>query len=403
MNTCHTFMSLFTLVVCSITSAETIFVFGEEIHPVTQPVIRNGVVVVEDGTIQGVGPASMVDGREADRVIQASVVVPGFVDARATVGLTGQFNHEHDQDHLDTSEAMQPELRAIDAYNWKERLVEWVRGFGVTTVHTGHSPGELISGQTCIVKTAGRGLQDDLVQTCWGVSATLGEGAQRSGSSPGNRSKAVAMLRQAMIAAEERLKNRSERGEGNLFRNLREEMLEDIASGERPLIVHADRAFDISAALRLKEEFGLDVVLESAAEAHGMIDAIKAANVPIFLHPTMARGSGERLNVSFTTAAKLREAGVPVAFSTGYEAYVPKVRVLLFEAAMAIPYGLSREDALAMITIEPAKILGIQDRVGSIEPGKDADLAFFDGDPFEWITHCEGVMIDGQSFEQKPR
>lgn len=403
MNTCHTFMSLFTLVVCSITSAETIFVFGEEIHPVTQPVIRNGVVVVEDGTIQAVGPASMVDGREADRVIQASVVVPGFVDARATVGLTGQFNHEHDQDHLDTSEAMQPELRAIDAYNWKERLVEWVRGFGVTTVHTGHSPGELISGQTCIVKTAGRGLQDDLVQTCWGVSATLGEGAQRSGSSPGNRSKAVAMLRQTMIAAEERLKNRSERGEGNLFRNLREEMLEDIASGERPLIVHADRAFDISAALRLKEEFGLDVVLESAAEAHGMIDAIKAANVPIFLHPTMARGSGERLNVSFTTAAKLREAGVPVAFSTGYEAYVPKVRVLVFEAAMAIPYGLSREDALAMITIEPAKILGIQDRVGSIEPGKDADLAFFDGDPFEWVTHCEGVMIDGQSFEQKPR
>ncbi|MEL6742136.1 MAG: amidohydrolase family protein [Planctomycetota bacterium] len=403
MNTCHTFMSLFTLVVCSITSAETIFVFGEEIHPVTQPVIRNGVVVVEDGTIQAVGPASMVDGREADRVIQASVVVPGFVDARATVGLTGQFNHEHDQDHLDTSEAMQPELRAIDAYNWKERLVEWVRGFGVTTVHTGHSPGELISGQTCIVKTAGRGLQDDLVQTCWGVSATLGEGAQRSGSSPGNRSKAVAMLRQAMIAAEERLKNRSERGEGNLFRNLREEMLEDIASGERPLIVHADRAFDISAALRLKEEFGLHVVLESAAEAHGMIDAIKAANVPIFLHPTMARGSGERLNVSFTTAAKLREAGVPVAFSTGYEAYVPKVRVLVFEAAMAIPYGLSREDALAMITIEPAKILGIQDRVGSIEPGKDADLAFFDGDPFEWVTHCEGVMIDGQSFEQKPR
>ena len=403
MNTCHTFMSLFTLVVCSITSAETIFVFGEEIHPVTQPVIRNGVVVVEDGTIQAVGPASMVDGREADRVIQASVVVPGFVDARATVGLTGQFNHEHDQDHLDTSEAMQPELRAIDAYNWKERLVEWVRGFGVTTVHTGHSPGELISGQTCIVKTAGRGLQDDLVQTCWGVSATLGEGAQRSGSSPGNRSKAVAMLRQAMIAAEERLKNRSERGEGNLFRNLREEMLEDIASGERPLIVHADRAFDISAALRLKEEFGLDVVLESAAEAHGMIDAIKAANVPIFLHPTMSRGSGERLNVSFTTAAKLREAGVPVAFSTGYEAYVPKVRVLVFEAAMAIPYGLSREDALAMITIEPAKILGIQDRVGSIEPGKDADLAFFDGDPFEWVTHCEGVMIDGRSFEQKPR
>ena len=107
--------------------------------------------------------------------------------------------------------------------------------------------------------------------------------------------------------------------------------------------------------------------------------------------------------MSFTTAAKLREAGIPVAFSTGYEAYVPKVRVLVFEAAMAIPYGLSREDALAMITIEPAKILGIDDRVGTIEPGKDADLAFFDGDPFEWTTHCEGVLIDGHAFTQTPR
>ena len=217
MNFCRNLIPLFVLVLGSMTSAETIFVFGEEVHPVTQPVIRNGVVVVKDGKIQAVGPASMVSDQKADRVVRAAVVVPGFVDARATVGLTGQFNHEHDQDHLDTSEAIQPELRAIDAYNWKERLVEWVRGLGVTTVHTGHSPGELISGQTCIVKTAGRGLQEDLVQTCWGVSATLGEGAQRSGSSPGNRSKAVAMLRQAMIAAKERLEKRADSEDTTVF------------------------------------------------------------------------------------------------------------------------------------------------------------------------------------------
>ena len=155
---------------------------------------------------------------------------------------------------------MQPELRAIDAYNWKERLVEWVRGFGVTTVHTGHSPGELISGQTCIVKTAGRGLQDDLVQTCWGVT-TLGEGAQGL-EVPGEPIEGGRHVAASHDCGGRRL--RSERKcRTTVFRNLREEMLEDIASGDRPLIVHADRAFDISAALRLKEEFGLDVVLES--------------------------------------------------------------------------------------------------------------------------------------------
>ena len=116
MNFCRNLIPLFVLVLGSMTSAETIFVFGEEVHPVTQPVIRNGVVVVKDGKIQAVGPASMVSDQKADRVVRAAVVVPGFVDARATVGLTGQFNHEHDQDHLDTSEAIQPELRAIDVF-----------------------------------------------------------------------------------------------------------------------------------------------------------------------------------------------------------------------------------------------------------------------------------------------
>ena len=117
MNICRILIPLFVLLVGVTARAETIFVFGEEIHPVTKPLIRNGVVVITDGKIQAVGPAAMVGDQKADRVIRTSVVVPGFVDARATVGLTGQFNHEHDQDHLDTSEAMQPELRAIDAYN----------------------------------------------------------------------------------------------------------------------------------------------------------------------------------------------------------------------------------------------------------------------------------------------
>jgi len=115
----------------------------------------------------------------------------------------------------------------------------------------------------------------------------------------------------------------------------------------------------------------------------------------VIIHPTMYRSRGEAKNLSFETASKLRAAGIPVALQSGYEGYVPKTRVVLFEAAVAASNGLKFEDALATITVDAARILGVQDRVGSIEPGKDADLALFDGDPFEYTSHCTATLIDG--------
>jgi imidazolonepropionase-like amidohydrolase len=134
-----------------------------------------------------------------------------------------------------------------------------------------------------------------------------------------------------------------------------------------------------------------------------VIDEIKAAGVPVILHPTMARPFGEEQNLSMETASLLRKAGIRVALQSGYEGYVPKTRVVLLEAAMAAANGLSFDDALATITIDAAKILGINDRVGSIEPGKDADLALFDGDPFEYTTHVTGVVIDGKVVSEEVR
>ncbi|MEQ1828134.1 MAG: amidohydrolase family protein, partial [Pirellula sp.] len=150
-----------------------------------------------------------------------------------------------------------------------------------------------------------------------------------------------------------------------------------------------------ASALRLAAEFKIPIWLDSAADAHMMIPQIKAAGVNVLLHPTMARASGGKENLSFQTASKLREAGIPFAIQGGYEPYVPKVRVVLFEAAMAMAHGLKYEHAIESITIAPARILGIQDRVGSLEVGKDADLALYDGDPFEYTSHCIGVVING--------
>ena len=117
----------------------------------------------------------------------------------------------------------------------------------------------------------------------------------------------------------------------------------------------------------------------------------------------MARSFDERENLSFETAAKLRRAGIPVALQSGYESYVPKTRVVLFEAAVAAANGLSFEEALATITIDAARILGVADRVGSLEVGKDGDVALYDGDPFEYTSHCVGVVINGQVVSEEPQ
>lgn len=149
------------------------------------------------------------------------------------------------------------------------------------------------------------------------------------------------------------------------------------------------------SALRLAKEFNIRIVLDGVSDAPMLLNEIKASGFPVIVHPTMARAGGDTESLSLTTASKLQAAGIPVALQSGYEGYVPKTRVVLFEAAMAAANGLSRDDALALITIDAAKILGIDKRVGSIAVGKDADIAMYDGDPFEFTSHCTGTIING--------
>ena len=125
--------------------------------------------------------------------------------------------------------------------------------------------------------------------------------------------------------------------------------------------------------------------------------------MPVIIHPTMYRATGETENPSFETAATLRRAGIPIALQSGFEPYVPRTRVVLFEAGLAAAHGLEFEEALATITIDAAKILSIDDRVGSLEVSKDADLALFDGDPFEYTSHCIGVVTDGVVVSEQAR
>ncbi len=375
---------------------------GETVYTRAGGAIRDGVVLIgASGKIERVGPASEVQVPAGYRVVTGRVVTPGLVDAHSVVGLAGALGQAHDQDQLDRTEALQPELRAIDAYNARDELVSWLRGFGVTTVHTGHGPGALISGQTMIVKTRGDDVGDALVDTATMVAFTLGPSVEQNFRNAGTRARGMALVRTELIRAQEYA--RKQRAGDAQPRDLGHETLGRVLSREMPALVTANRVSEILAALRLKEEFGFDLVLDGAAESYMVIDEIRRAGVPVIIHPSMVRLTGETQSATLETARRLREAGITVALQSGYEGYVPKTRVVLFEAAIAAANGMAFEDALRTITIDAARVIGLGDRVGSLERGKDGDVAVFDGDPFEYTSHVCAVVIEGQVVSETCR
>jgi imidazolonepropionase-like amidohydrolase len=443
-------LCLILIFVFAVSAQAQIAVRGETVWTMTGAApITNGVVLINNGKIQAVGTAAQVQIPANYRVINAKVVTPGLIDAHSVIGLSGYLNQPHDQMQVETSAPMQPELRAIDAYNPEEKLIEWVRSFGVTTIHTGHAPASLVSGQTMIAKTVGKTVEDAVIVPTAMIAVTLGQsGLAGQGRSPGTRAKQIAMLRAALIKAQESVRKADETNKSqptqtpanpannaasrtdnspnvsnpnSMLENpptpayqpdragqtsgaaaqqqqnsdLRADMMERVIRRQIPLLVTAHQAQDIISALRLAKEFNIRIVLDGTADAHLVLDQIKASGFPVIIHPTMYRAGGEMENLSMETAAKLKAAGINFAMQSGYETYVPKTRVVLFEAAMAAANGLSMRDALATVTIDAARILGIDNRVGSIAQGKDADIAMYNGDPFEYTTHCTGTIING--------
>lgn len=378
---------------------------ADAIYTMSGPPIRDGVVIIRDGKIEQVGTAKSIKVPAKFQVIHARVVTPGLIDAHSTVGLSGALNQPHDQMQVERSAPIQPELRALDSYDAREKLIGWLRSHGVTTLHTGHGPGSLISGQTMIVKTLGDEIDQAVVMPVAMVAATLGDDALiQGGRPPGTHAKMIAMLRAEFQKAKEYdAKQTAAKDDAKPARDLRLETLARVLKGELPLLVTVHRAHHIVSALRLAKEFNLKLVLDGAAEAYTVVDQIKAAGVSVIVHPTMQRAGGETENLSMENASILRKAGIPIALQSGFEGYVPKTRVVLFEAATAAANGLTFEEALAGVTIDAARLLGIANRVGSIEAGKDADLALFDGDPFEYTTHVIKVIVNGRVASEEIR
>ena len=386
--------SLFLLLPISLLAQ--VAIKAEMIYPVSAMPIRDGVILIKDGKIKSVGTSASIAIPADYKIYTAKSVTPGLVDARTVIGMSGVLNIAADQDQLEKSSPIQPELRAIDAYNPEERLVKTARELGITTMHTGHGIGALVSGQTIIVKTKKGNVDQVTINPFCMLAMTIGPDVSGNFSSPGTKAKQMSMIRTELLKAKEYLKKTSDKDSVKRpTYDLKMDALSKMLKGEIKALITANRSVDIMNAIRLSKEFNFKLVIDGAAEAYLLTNEIKEAKAEIILHATMARNDDDMINMNRESAIILTKAGIPVSIESGYESYVPKTRIVLYEAAVAVSYGFSNEEALKSITLNPAKLLGIDQRVGSIEAGKDADLVFYNGDPFEYTTKVCTVFIDG--------
>jgi imidazolonepropionase-like amidohydrolase len=364
------------------------------------PAISDGLVVVQDGRIAYVGPRDGHDLPAGVPVVRAAVVTPGLIDAHTVVGVSGFYNNPADQDQDEMSDPNQADARVLDSFNPNEPLLRFALEHGVTVLQACPGRSNVIAGQAGIFRTHGTTVDAMTIRFPSAMMFNLGEIPKRAypGKAPATRMATAALIRNALTsAANFKTKRAAAKPDAVPDRNLKLEALGDVLDQKFPAIFSAHRADDIETALRIVQEFRLTGQLDLATEGYLMLDAIARAQTPVLVHPTMQRiSTPETMNSTLNNAALMSGRGIPVAITSAFEGYVPKTRVPLYEAAMAAVNGLGYNRALRSITVDAARILGIDRDYGTLERGKVADLVLFDGDPIEYATHVTHVMMDGR-------
>ncbi|BAF58920.1 imidazolonepropionase and related amidohydrolases [Pelotomaculum thermopropionicum SI] len=354
--------------------------------------VDKGTVLLDGSKIAGVEEGVVVPA--GAEVVDASgkVVMPGMIDAHSHLGVVEEIYREEGDDGNETTDPVTPHLRAIDAVNPFDLGFRDALAGGVTTVVTGPGSANVIGGEMAVIKTSGTVVDEMIVRFPAGLKAALGENPKRSygrdKKSPATRMASAAILREALARAQNYLKKDSPE------RDLRMEALARVLKREVPLRVHAHRADDIMTAVRIAEEFGVDLVIEHCTEGRLVARQLAEKGIPAVIGPVITnRAKVEMQGISLETAGILAGAGVRFAIMTDHP--VVPVQYLAASAALAVKGGLSVEHALRAVTIDAAAILGLEKRLGSIEPGKDADIVIWDRHPLDISARVEQVYIDG--------
>lgn len=380
------------------TSAADVQAFvGARIVPVSSEVIEEGTLLVRDGKIEQVGPVKDViipDG--AVRIdVTGKTIIPGLICTHSHIGWGGGG---------DSSEPIQPECHTLDSVDVRSASFMRARAGGLTLVNQMPGSGHLISGRTTYLKLRDGGTVEDLLvydASGWpmgGLKMANGTNSQRSAPFPGTRAKSASLVRQAYVKAQE-YQAKIARAEGDPEkmpeRDLRMEALVEALEGKRIVHHHTHRHDDILTVLRLKKEFGFEVVLHHVSDAWKVAKEIAAADAACSLIVVDSPGGKlEARDIKLENGAVLEEEGVNVAFHT--DDWITDSRLFLRSAALGVRAGMSREGALRALTLSGAEMLGLADRTGSLAVGKDADFAVLSGDPFSVYTQILQTWVEGK-------
>jgi len=395
---------------------ENVVIRGGKVFTMTRGVIDGGLVLIRDGRIAAVGKNIPIP-KDA-RLIDATggAVCPGLIDAFTNLGTTQAGSLGADSD--EATSPVTPQLRIIDAFDPENDFIRLARQSGVTAALVAPGEGNLLSGQSALLRLAGDRVEEMIVRFPVGVHGSLGELVKlrygQKNQMPSTRMGEAALLRQTLIEAQSYLEklNRYEQKladyqakakEGKTpasdrpeppAKNFKLLALIPLLTGKQPWIVRANRLDDILTALRLAEEFHLTLILNHGAAAWKVADRLAARNIPVLVGPASADFHlDETREARADLAARLWRAGVKIAFQTGS---TRNVADLLTQAQAAVVAGLPKEEALKALTLYPAQIFGVADQLGSLEAGKIADVVIFDGEPLARPVRVKMVLLAGK-------